>query len=51
MTVDQIYDIIKECYDSNCNTQSVINWNFLNNLPMSKVNVYIIILIFNVCKI
>lgn len=39
MTVDQICNMLKERYDLYSNTQSVINWNFMNNLSKSQVNV------------
>lgn len=57
MTVDQICNMLKDYYDLYSNTQSVINWNFMNNLSKSQVNVdklylysIFVSIIFNICR-
>lgn len=50
MTVDQICNMLNDRYDLYSNTQSVINWNIMNNLPKSQVNGDTIIFVSNFCK-
>lgn len=56
MTVDQICDILKTGCDKYYETQSVVNWKFMNNdnLPMCKVSdeaiLFVFILIF-ICQL
>lgn len=49
MNVDQICEMLKERCDLYYDTQSVINWKFMdvNNLPLCKVSVHIIAFVFN----
>jgi len=40
MNVDQICDILKKCCDEYYDTQSVVNWKYMNvdNLPLCHVS-------------
>lgn len=40
MNVDQICDMLKKCCDEYYDTQSVVNWKYMNvdNLPLCRVS-------------